>query len=110
MAVKRSEPRNALRWRNTKCFLGSAYCNGIVSGLPTIRTTLNNSPWTCIGNQDEQLSCREGHRRRELSTTNLGKRRSACLVKANTVEKVRKTRVAPHRIEVGRYFDPLQDG
>src|SRR5262249_9180973 len=34
---------------------------------------------------------------------------SACLVKANTAEQVRKARVVAHRIREGLYFDPLHN-
>lgn len=56
-------------------------------GLPTIRTVLHDAN----------------------SAARIEKGGSACLVKANAMNEVRKTGVVAHRVGEGLYFDPLQN-
>lgn len=62
----------------------------------------------CFRNQDEQYGVSKAAQLATF-TVNLEKLGSACLVKANAPEQIRKTRVVAHRIREGFYLDPLQD-
>jgi hypothetical protein len=59
-------------------------------------------------NQDEQYAVSKEAQLANFHG-NLEKLGSACLVEANTMEQVRKTRVVAHRIRERLYFDPLQN-
>src|SRR5215467_10855608 len=75
---------------------------------PNARTP-HHSAWASILNQDNQYAVAKEAQLREFFHANLIKLGLTCLIKANTAEQVRKTRVVAHRIRKGLYFDPLQN-
>src|SRR5262249_61107818 len=53
--------------------------------------------------------CCKGGPTSQIFHANLVKLELTCLIKANTAEQDRKTRVVAHGIREGLYFDPLQN-